>query len=217
MLKRGLGVQAADVLRDDILSGVLQPGQQITEEGLAKQLGVSRSTIRSSIQQLVHEGIVHYEPYKGNYVRPLTAQDVWEIYTLRNVLESLASRLAAKSIAEEGKAQLEAALNVLKRAIVNSEQPAIVDADFALHMIIVELSQHKLLLAQYKQLENLTRLYMNTLSGYRANLDELLAEHVTLVAAIISGDVDGAEKMASEHNVRDGQFLKQQLSKMNMP
>ena len=216
MLKRGLGVQAADVLRNDILSGVLQPGQQITEEGLAKQLGVSRSTIRSSIQQLVHEGIVHYEPYKGNYVRPLNADDAWEIYTLRNVLESLASRLAAKSIAEDGKAQLENALNRLRSAIASGEQRAIVDADFALHMIIVQLSTHKLLLAQYKQLENLTRLYMNTLSGYRANLDELLEEHVTLVAAILSGDEAGAEKIASEHNVMDGRFLQKQLSKMNM-
>ncbi|MGB1253192.1 MAG: GntR family transcriptional regulator, partial [Candidatus Promineifilaceae bacterium] len=89
MLKRGLGTQAADVLRNDILSGVLQPGEQITEEGLAKQLGVSRSTIRTSIQQLVHEGIIRYEPYKGNAVRSLNAHDAWEIYTLRNTLEAL--------------------------------------------------------------------------------------------------------------------------------
>ena len=215
MLKRGLGVQAADVLRDDILSGALQPGQQITEEGLAKQLGVSRGTIRTSIQQLVHEGIVRYEPYKGNAVRSLSAHDAWEIYTLRNVLEALASRLAAQAITEEGKAQLEKAVATLKTAIAGGEQNAIVNADFALHVIIFQLSKHELLLAQYKQLESLTRLYMNTLSGYRADLDELLNEHVTLVVAITSGDADRAKKIAQEHNTKDGQFLQQQLNKMH--
>lgn len=212
MLKRGLGVQAADVVRNEILSGVLQPGEQITEEGLAKQLGVSRGTIRTSIQQLVHEGIVHYEPYKGNYVRPLTAHDAWEIYTLRNVLEALASRLAAEFMTEAGAAQLQLALRHLQEAIESGVQLVIVDADFALHMIIFQLSRHKQLMAQYKQLEGLTRLYMNTLSGYRANLDELLEEHVVLVNAIVQGDALRAEQLAKEHNTSDGAFLQAQLA-----
>ncbi len=212
MLKRGLRVQAADFLRNDIISGTFQPGEQITEERLAKRLGVSRSTIRTSIQQLVHEGIICYEPYKGNYVRWLNAHDVWEIYTLRNALEALASRLAAQTMSDEGKLQLESALKRLKIAIDSGEQSLIVDADFALHIIIFQLSQHKQLLAQYKQLESLTRLYMNTLSGYRTDLDKLFDEHVVLVKAINSGDADKAELLAKEHNTADGQFLKQQLN-----
>ena len=212
MLKRGLGVQAADILRKDILSGAFQPGEQITEEGLAKQFGVSRGTIRASIQQLVHEGIIHYEPYKGNYVRPLTARDAWEIYTLRNVLEAFASRLAAQFITDAGKKQLKKALEQLQDAIRQEKQSAIIDADFALHMIIFQLSQHEQLLAQYKQLESLTRLYMNTLSGYRANLGELFDEHVVLVEAIEQGNAHTAELLAKEHNTADGTFLQQQLA-----
>ena len=212
MLKRGLRVQAADFLRNDIISGTFQPGEQITEEQLAKRLGVSRSTIRTSIQQLVHEGIIRYEPYKGNYVRPLNAHDAWEIYTLRNALEALASRLAAQTMSDEGKNQLESALKMLEMAIDSGEQSVIVDADFALHIIIFQLSQHKRLLAQYKQLESLTRLYMNTLSGYRTDLDELFDEHVVLVEAIKEGDANKAELLAKEHNTADGQFLQQQLN-----
>ncbi len=212
MLKRGLGIQAADVLRNDILSGAFQPGEQITEEALSAQLGVSRGTIRTSLQQLVHEGIVHYEPYKGNFIRPLDAHDAWEIYTLRNSLEALASRFAAKFITSTGKEQLTVALSNLQAAIKSKQQSAIVDADFALHQIIVELSQHKRLMVQYKQLENLTRLYMNTLVGYRFNHEELLDEHVVLVEAISQGDSDKAELLAKEHNTVDGQFLQTQLA-----
>ena len=212
MLKRGLGNQAAEVLRNEILSGAFQPGEQITEEALSAQLGVSRGTIRTSLQQLVHEGMVRYEPYKGNFIRPLDAHDVWEIYTLRNSLEALASRFAAQFITSSGKDQLAAALNNLQAAIKSKQQRAIVDADFALHLIIVELSQHKRLMVQYKQLENLTRLYINTLVGYRTNLEELLEEHVVLVEAISQGDLDKAELIAKEHNTVDGQFLQTQLA-----
>lgn len=212
MLKRGLGVQAADVLRDNILSGTFRPGEQITEEGLAKQLGVSRGTIRTSIQLLVHEGIIRYEPYKGNYVRPLSAHDAWEIYTLRNVLEAFASRLASQFITDEGRAQLQAALKKLKQATDRGEQNEIIDADFALHMIIFQLSQHKQLEAQYKQLEHLTRLYMSTLQGYRLNLSELFNEHAILVEAIEQEDADQAERIAKSHNTADGEFLQKQLA-----
>ncbi|MGB1253089.1 MAG: GntR family transcriptional regulator, partial [Candidatus Promineifilaceae bacterium] len=130
-------------------------------------------------------------------------------------LEALASRLAAQTITEEGKAQLKGALATLKTAVVSGEQNTIVDADFALHMVVFQLSQHKLLLVQYRKLESLTRLYMNTLSGYRANLDELLDEHIALVAAIASGDADRAERIAQEHNSVDGQFLQRQLSEVH--
>ena len=67
-------------------------------------------------------------------------------------------------------------------------------------------------MVQYKQLENLTRLYMNTLVGYRSNLEELLEEHVVLVDAILQGDYDNAELLAKEHNTADGEFLQTQLA-----
>ena len=51
-------------------------------------------------------------------------------------------------------------------------------------------------MVQYKQLESLTRLYMNILSDYRANLDELLEEHVVLVNAIVRGNAARAEQLA---------------------
>ena len=212
MLKRGLGHQAADLLRESILSGELKAGDKITEEGLSEHFGVSRATVRTSIQQLVHEGIISYEPYKGNYIHPLSAKDAWEIYTLRNSLEALAANLAATSISVEGKENLKKALTLLKGAIKSKEQQNIVDADFNLHLEIFRLSKHERLSKQYKQLETITRLYMNTLVGYRKNLKELYEEHVLLIDAIVSGHASKAEKLAKTHNTVDGEFLVKQLN-----
>lgn len=211
MLKRGLGRQAAELLKDSILSGELKAGEKITEEALSEHFGVSRATIRTSIQQLVHEGIIRYEPYKGNYIHPLSSDDAWEIYTLRNALEALAANLAATSITAQGRIDLAASLENLRKAIKSKKQQRIVDADFNLHFVIFRLSKHDRLTKQYKQLETITRLYMNTLVGYRKNLEELLEEHVSLVEMISSGKAHKAEALARNHNTVDGEFLVTQL------
>lgn len=213
LLKRGLGPQAAEVIRSNILSGMLKPGEQITEESLSTQFGLSRGTIRTAMQQLVYEGLIRYEPYKGNYVQSLSAHDAWEIYTLRNTLEALATRLATEKMTAAGRERLTQALTKLKKAIESTHQSEIVDADFALHQIIFELSQHQRLLAQYSQLQSLTKLYMNVVAGYRFNLDDLAEEHQTLVDAIISGEVEKAAQIAQNHNVLDGEYLIQELNR----
>ena len=52
-------------LRDAILSGRLQPGDRIREVQMSKELGVSRPTLREAIYQLIHEGLLTQEVYKG--------------------------------------------------------------------------------------------------------------------------------------------------------
>lgn len=80
-----------DTLRDYILSGEVAPGERLTEIALAEQLGVARATLRTALHRLTSEGIVVQTPYTGWHVASLSAQDVWEIWTLRGSLESLAA------------------------------------------------------------------------------------------------------------------------------
>jgi DNA-binding GntR family transcriptional regulator len=93
--RRSLDAQAADKLRDAILTGSFQPGERLTEEVIAELLGLSRGTIRGSLRLLMHEGLILQEPYRGYSVRSLTSRDAWELFTLRNALEAFAARLFA--------------------------------------------------------------------------------------------------------------------------
>src|SRR4051812_24775859 len=54
--RRSLDWRAADVLREQILTGKLAPGQRVTETALAAQLEVSRGTLRAALRALAHEG-----------------------------------------------------------------------------------------------------------------------------------------------------------------
>src|SRR5215467_3128120 len=85
--KRRLDNQAADVLREQILSGRFAPGLRLVEAALADQLGVSRGTVRAALGELAHEGLVSHITYTKWMVSELSAADARELYSLRGSLE----------------------------------------------------------------------------------------------------------------------------------
>ena len=210
VVPRSLDYQAADVIREQILSGCFPPGSRLLEVQLAEQLNLSRGTIRSALQQLTHEGLVVQFPYKGCAVPALSSQDAWELYTLRNVLEGLAAQLAAEAMTPDKASTLDAALQHLVEVAKSGNRGKVADADFALHKTIIQLSGHQRLQEQYKIVGQQIRLYIASCNALIPDLDAIVEEHNLLVKAICSGNASRAEKIAKEHNV-DGKALVKHL------
>lgn len=74
-------------VRDDILSGTLEPGEKIVEEQLCAQLGVSRAPLREALRLLTQQGLVEHLPRRGSRVVEWSATDVRQLFALREVLE----------------------------------------------------------------------------------------------------------------------------------
>src|SRR5205809_7457324 len=104
----GLDVSAAQLIRQWILDGQLPAGRHLIEAELANRLGVSRGTVRVAFRQLEHEGLLEYRRYRGVYVASFDSIDAREVYTLRNLLEGFAARLAAQNTSDVGQRQLAA-------------------------------------------------------------------------------------------------------------
>ncbi|MCJ9430677.1 GntR family transcriptional regulator [Kordiimonas marina] len=85
--RKSLAVQVADALRDMILSGSYDLGEQLRQEEVAKKLGVSRIPVREAFQQLEAEGLVVNVPYKGTVVSRLTLAEIDEFFDIRATLE----------------------------------------------------------------------------------------------------------------------------------
>ena len=212
---RSLDMQAADLLREQILDGSFAPGARLLEIDLSAQFNLSRGTIRSALQQLTHEGLVVQYPYRGCAVCSLSSQDAWELYTLRQTLESLASRLACDKITPQRSQILQAGLDELANAANRNSWRDIANADFALHQEIVQMTEHRRLQAQYKIVEQQIRLYIISCNALNPDLNQIVAEHQQLVAAIISGDAVLAEQVAKAHHT-DGEMLVEQLRQMEV-
>ncbi len=207
---RSLDVQAADIIREEILIGAFAPESRLLETELAERFNLSRGTIRSALQQLTYEGLVVQFPYRGCAVAGLSSQDAWELYTLRSALEGLAAQLAAEAITPNKVNILNAALQQLVKAANRGSWKNFADADFTLHKTIIQLAGHRRIQEQYKIVEQQIRLYIASCNSLYPSLNELIEQHEHLVKAICSGNAAVAEQIAKGHNA-DGKALVEHL------
>jgi len=75
-----LSEKVSAIISDMILKGVFKPGERLTETGLSKLLGFSRTPIREALRSLEKEGFLYIIPRKGARVATLTSQDIEEIF-----------------------------------------------------------------------------------------------------------------------------------------
>jgi len=195
--KRNFDQLAADWIRDAVMSGALVPGERVTEMALAGKIGLSRSTVRAAMQRLAGEGLLVRHAYSAWEIASLTAEDAWELYSVRGPLEGLASRLAAERLDKAGRSTLYAALDALTQAVQARDWPRIADADISFHRTVVGLAGHKRLGMLHDQIIMPIHLYM--LSSNRSAFDELISFHTQLVEAIVQGRVEAAQRLAADH------------------
>src|SRR5688572_10990022 len=81
-------------LRHMIVDGTLPAGGRLNEVHLAQQLGVSRTPLREALTRLAQEGALTSLPRIGWFVRPLTVEELEQIYPIRALLDPEALRLA---------------------------------------------------------------------------------------------------------------------------
>ena len=212
VLKRSAEAQATEILREQILSGNMRPGARLTEMQLAEQLEVSRATVRTALHQLAVEGLIVQTPYTGWSVMTLTAHDAWELYTLRASLEGLAARQATTALDAAGRAELERAFKRLSKASARGSRAKTAEADFALHMTIIQLAGHQRLAQLYRLVEQQVRVSIASVNALLPDLSSIIDQHQPIVDAILSGRADDAVRYAEAHNLTEGERLRAHLS-----
>ena len=98
---------ASDWIATKILEGSIGPGQKVTEDGIATQMGISRSPVREALRALSREGLVTIEPRRGARVADLGSQHATDLYRCRLMLEPYCTRLAVEAMESERASQLD--------------------------------------------------------------------------------------------------------------
>ncbi|MDO5606227.1 MAG: GntR family transcriptional regulator [Paracoccus sp. (in: a-proteobacteria)] len=198
-------VTAQDIareLREEVLSGVLLPGQHLPEVAISKRFSVSRGPVRDALRMLADSGLASIVPNAGVSVRQIGYADAHSLYELREALESQAARLAARK-AQPG--ALAAAASVLgQQAGKITAHPAGAyltsghDADF--HVIVAHMTDNPLLLRLltdelYPQLMLLRRQHQHVKGRGKI----ALIEHRRILDAIGDGDEQIADLQMRRH------------------
>lgn len=197
-------------IREDILSGKYKKEEELKENTIGTELGVSRTPVREALRQLELEGLVKIVPNKGAYVTGISVKDMQDIYIIRSYLEGLCARWACQNITKEQLEELEEILYLSDFHAKKEHHDQLVDLDNRFHEIIYEASKSKILdhvLSDFHHYAQ--RVRKKTLSSNKRALHSN-AEHNAIVEAIKQRDEEKAEALAHEHIMNTIQNISEQ-------
>ncbi|TXG88999.1 GntR family transcriptional regulator [Rhodococcus rhodnii] len=184
---------AASSVEKMILTGVLTPGQRITEPGLAEQLGISRPPLREALRVLAGHGLLEQVPRRGYRVIDPSDEDLDEIFTLRHALESFAFDLVAApgaGVADLG--PVDGALGRMHDAARGGDAAEFAAANRAFHLEMVRAAGHSRLTDTYERLLTQMQIGMaRDIQGEaetRGELTSAYERHAALLEALRTGD-----------------------------
>ena len=194
--RRTVAVEAAEILRQRILTGDLKSGQPIRQEQIAQELGVSRIPLREALKQLEAEGFVTIEPHKGAVVSTLSLAEVEELFELRIHLESWLLRDAIPRMREADFARLDA---IIDESRVPDNLAHWGDINWRLHEAMYRPAGKPISLKLLKRIhDNLDR-YLRLQITLTRDWDRAHSDHQQLIELSRAGDVETAVAVLERH------------------
>lgn len=189
-------------IRSALQAGELLPGQRIKETAMAATLGISRPTVREALNQLISEGLLVQEPYKGVRVAHPSPQDLLDVAEVRVSLETLAALRIARDPAGPAMAALRAALAVHLEALRSDDPAAASRTHLDLHRTLWEVSGNLMLARFWPLVEAQISIAMTIDQVTRDTPDRDAGLHQRLVDVIAAGDEAAITAEVREHIAR---------------
>lgn len=206
IIKGSISSRVYSDIKENILSGAIAPGAHLLEAQIAKQMGISRAPVREAFLQLEADGLVEARVNQGTFVRVLSNDDVWEIYTARSLIEGYAACLAAERATPEDIERLRQLLNDVLDTAKKGDYQATVVADFNMHQMIWQISGHKILGEILHRLENQIRMFMAMQAPLFEHLYDSVKDHKEIFEFISRGDPEAAKSSTEAHIIKAGKL-----------
>lgn len=192
----------ADELRERIITGVFDPGEQINEAQLAAQMNLSRGPVREALQRLVQEGMVVRRQNRGVFVRALTLEDVCEVYQAREGVELVAASILVRKEAASRAAVAGSLAEIIARmqdTIESGDCLAIHRMDLEFHTAIVREAGNTRLIRAYSTLAAEALWCMAHFAHVLPNVEKIIPRHKRIAALLESGDSVALHDELHEH------------------
>lgn len=197
--ERGRNQQAYEEIRRRILEGELLPSSPLSEHQLAVALQLSRTPVREAIKRLEKEGLVRSIPSRGTFIAELSAQDILEIYQVRERLEGLAARIAAEQMSAEEVQALEQEAALIESLAAEGRFGEIFQSDIRFHKLIIAATQNRRLGAILAMLDDQMHRVRALLPQSAEWLEETVHDHRAIVEQIKARDGSRAEQAMVQH------------------
>lgn len=209
LVQNSLHHEVASTLREQIFAGELAPGSFLDEVALCARLEISRTPLREALKVLTSEGLLRHEPRRGCFVNQVTEQDLDEIFPVIALLEGRCAFEAARNATDADLLEL-AALH--ERLIGHAGAGRTSDyyaTNFIIHEAIISLANNRWLAQAITDLRRILKLARLQSLAAPGRLQQSLAEHLTVFAALKSRDSEGAEAAMRTHLTRQREALRE--------
>ena len=198
IVKTALSEQIIDVLRARIIAGDLASDAPIRQDALAAELGISKIPLREALVRLEQDGLVASERNRGYVVRPLTAEEAYDVFDLRLKIEPDAVAAAAACLGTADVAAGREALAALDAAAAARDGRAGA-LNRAFHMALIRPGGRPVTLQMAERLHTISERYVVRHLEPAGRADRALDEHAALFAAWSSGDVAASRALSTAH------------------
>ena len=194
---RALYEEVAELLRQRIFRRELEPGSWIDELKIAEEYGISRTPLREALKVLAAEGLVTMKVRRGAYVTEVSEKDLADVYHLLSLLESDAGGVVAERASDEEIASLQALHAELEAAVDERDRFFAINEQF--HMRLLELARNRWREQMVADLRKVMKLNRHNSLLKTGRIEESLAEHRAIVAALAQRDVALTVQRMREH------------------
>ncbi len=174
------------------MKGELLPGHRMIVLDIAKQFSVSQAPVREALERLKQEGLIVGKMNKGSAVSEITAQEIRDIYELRQMVEGHALRATMRVLEEKDIAYLESIIDGMREAIDKEDPYRLVEMDMLFHGYFYLRSGNALLYDIWNSIKSKIMRFI-TITNQDHQGYSIPDSHTEILDMIKSGDVDLAE------------------------
>jgi DNA-binding GntR family transcriptional regulator len=187
-------------LRDKLIMLEIRPGEPINEGQLAAELGFGRTPVREAIKRLEVDHLAVSYPRRGTFATNVDFTELADVSEIRELLEPLAARRAAKRASESMRRELlRVAEAIAELGPGQAESRELMRYDLMVHRLIYKAAANPHLESTLIRYDNLaTRIWCVVLDKV-PSVSGHITEHVDLLRAVADGDADKAAELALHH------------------
>jgi DNA-binding GntR family transcriptional regulator len=195
-----LSDQVYEHLRAAIIRSELQPGEKLVELEIAAQMGTSQGPIREALQRLERDGLVERRARSATFVTTISNDGMYELFSVRSVIESFAIQRTAQTITPE---QCDYLDELIRKMAIEGEQKAIIglaEYDMQFHRHVVEWSGSPSLLYAWMPLSSqIQRFIVQSHPQQYPDFVEVGTRHRPIVEALRRHDSAAAAREVHDH------------------
>lgn len=199
---RSLAERAFLHIRRMIYEGAIGPGERINELEIAHRLGMSRGPVREAIRRMSSSGLLVAEPNVGARVVQLAADDVAQLYDVREALEARAATLAAERMTDAERRALAETLDAHEAQMTEENATSYPrgGSDWDFHLLILRGARNDVIWRICgDELRDMFSLLRSRHGSSPGRGRKALAEHRWVAEAIVAGNGDLAALLMASH------------------